>query len=84
VFPTARVTVDLPHDDYVRLKIAAASGGRGSNMSSLIRQLVHDYLEAREDAADLAVVAERAKNPDLALSHDAVMALLDERRRPHQ
>jgi Arc/MetJ-type ribon-helix-helix transcriptional regulator len=74
--PTARVTVDLPEDDYVRLKIAAASDGRGETMSRVIRALVHDYLEAREDAADLALVAQRAQNRAASLAHDEVLARL--------
>jgi Arc/MetJ-type ribon-helix-helix transcriptional regulator len=83
-YPTARITVDLPQDDYIRLKVAAASGGRGSNMSSLVRQLIHDYLEAREDAADVALVHERAQNTDPSIPDDEVKRLMEERRRQRQ
>jgi len=53
---TARLTVDLPVADYTGLRVAAAAAGRGVSMSSLIRGLVHWYLDAAdaEDAADIA------------------------------
>jgi predicted DNA-binding protein len=69
---TGRITVDLPKEDYVRLKMLAAAGGRGSTMTSIVRRLVGEYLDSSEDAADLALVAERAQNSAESLSRTDV------------
>jgi len=61
----ARITVDLPRDDYNRLKIAAAVAGRGQSMSSLVRQVVHTFLnsdDSLQDVYDAALI--RARQAD--------------------
>ncbi|MDR0366192.1 MAG: hypothetical protein LBH68_05135 [Bifidobacteriaceae bacterium] len=59
---TTRLTVDLPDGDYQMLQLVAASSGKGVTISSLVRQMVHDYLEKAQDEADLALVAERRQD----------------------
>jgi predicted DNA-binding protein len=60
---TSRLTVDLPDGDYQALRLAAASSGKGVTISSLVRQMIHEYLENLEDEADSALVAERRADP---------------------
>jgi len=63
---TSRVTVDLPNDEYQELRLAAAAGGRGSSMSSVIRDAIRSFLdaEAAEDAADIAFAKKRLAASD--------------------
>jgi len=64
----ARITVDLPREDYDRLKVAAAITGRGGSMSALVRQLVKAYLDSdseAQDIYDLALI--RARKTDRRL-----------------
>jgi hypothetical protein len=60
---TSRLTVDVPDGDYQMLRLAAAASGKGVTISSLVRQMIHDYLENLEDQAGLALVAERRADP---------------------
>jgi Arc/MetJ-type ribon-helix-helix transcriptional regulator len=57
-----RITVELPDEDYRIMKVAAAAGGRGASMSSLIRGLVHDYVERLQDETNIALVLERMQD----------------------
>jgi hypothetical protein len=57
------LTVDLADDDYQQLRIAAATAGKGVTISSVVRSLVHDYLERLQDEADLAMVEARRDSP---------------------
>ena len=59
------VLTGLSREDYDRLKVAAAITGRGGSMSSLVRQLVHDYLESDQEARDIYDLAVlRARKAD--------------------
>ncbi|MDR0593462.1 MAG: hypothetical protein LBG60_09480 [Bifidobacteriaceae bacterium] len=60
---TTRLTVDLADDEYRSLKIAVATAGKGVTMSSVVRSLVRDHLEALEDRADVALVEARREAP---------------------
>lgn len=55
----ARITVDVPREDYRGLKILAALSGPGVTMSSILRGVIHDFLETSEEAADIALAQER-------------------------
>lgn len=55
----ARITIDVPREDYQGLKILAAVSGKGVTMSSILRGVIHDFLEASEEAADIALAKER-------------------------
>jgi hypothetical protein len=57
-----RITVELPAEDYRVLKVAAAAGGRGVSMSSVIHDLVHNYVEHLQDDIDIALVLDRIKD----------------------
>jgi hypothetical protein len=63
-----RLTVDLADDDYYMLRMAAASAGKGVTISSLVREMIHDWLEDQQDRVDIAMVQERraAGGPILA------------------
>ncbi|MDR1766999.1 MAG: hypothetical protein LBR32_00940, partial [Propionibacteriaceae bacterium] len=74
----------LPAQDYAELKLVAAAGGRGSSMTAIVRRLVHEYLASSEDAADLALVAERARDNSPSLTSEQVDKLLAERRKARQ
>ena len=56
---TTRLTVDLADDDYLMLKVAVATAGKGVTLSSLVRELIHDYLEGVQDDADFALISAR-------------------------
>ncbi|MDR1431678.1 MAG: hypothetical protein LBI99_06120 [Propionibacteriaceae bacterium] len=64
-----RVTVDLPNDDYLMLRIAVAEAGKGVTLSSVVRELVHDYLERLQDDADQAL-AKKRKGSQTVLGQD--------------
>jgi len=57
--PTTRLTVDLPDDDYLMLKVAVATAGKGVTLSSVVRDLIHEYLENLQDDADWALINSR-------------------------
>lgn len=57
--PTTRLTVDLPDDDYLMLKVAVATAGKGVTLSSVVRDLIHEYLENLQDDADITLVNAR-------------------------
>jgi Arc/MetJ-type ribon-helix-helix transcriptional regulator len=73
---TARITVDLPMEDYDALKVAAALAGRGQSMSSLVRRLVRLFVrdddDELQDAFDQAVVRFRRDDPRPWISADEV------------
>lgn len=54
-----RITIDVPREDYQGLKILAALSGKGVTMSSILRGVIHDFLETSEEAADIALAQER-------------------------
>jgi hypothetical protein len=52
-----RITVEVYSDDYDALRLAAAAGGRGVSVSSVVRDLVHEWrVDAEEQAAKTAKV----------------------------
>ncbi|MDR1119223.1 MAG: hypothetical protein LBL01_08030 [Bifidobacteriaceae bacterium] len=55
----ARITVEVFEDDYRALRMAAAAGPRGTSVSRLVRQVLHEWLEQAEDAADLDLAERR-------------------------
>ncbi|MDR1790657.1 MAG: hypothetical protein LBR20_03205 [Propionibacteriaceae bacterium] len=77
---TERITIDLPAQDYAGLKLVAAAGGRGSTMTGIVRRLIHEYLASNEDAADLALVAQRARDSAPSLTSQQVDQALAEHR----
>lgn len=64
----ARITIDVPREDYQGLKILAALSGQGVTMSSILRGVIHDFLETSEEAADIALAQERfaGKRPTMS------------------
>jgi hypothetical protein len=76
----ARITVERPQSGYRVLKVAAAAAGDGVSMSSVIRDLVHEYVEALQDEADLALVLELMADPRPRLSKEDLRTHLAERR----
>jgi siroheme synthase (precorrin-2 oxidase/ferrochelatase) len=56
---TTRLTVDLADDDYQMLKVAVATAGKGVTVSSVVRELIHNHLQALQDEADQALVDAR-------------------------
>ena len=64
--PMTRLTVDLPDDDYLLLKVAVATAGKGVTLSSVVRNLIHEYLENLQDDADLALVHTREHSNTLS------------------
>jgi len=77
---TTRLTVDVSDDDYQMLRIVAATSGKGVTISSVVREMIHDYLERIQDEADLALVAERRADPRPLLSGSEVRARLAQSR----
>ncbi|MDR1443014.1 MAG: ribbon-helix-helix protein, CopG family [Bifidobacteriaceae bacterium] len=75
-----RITVELPAEDYLVLKVAAAAGGRGASMSSLIRDLVHEYVERLQDEVDVRVVLERMADARPRLSAQEAQTRLAAKR----
>ncbi|MDR1426541.1 MAG: ribbon-helix-helix protein, CopG family [Bifidobacteriaceae bacterium] len=75
-----RITVELPAEDYLVLKVAAAAGGRGASMSGLIRDLVHEYVEQLQDEVDVRVVLERMADARPRLSAQEVQTHLAAKR----
>jgi hypothetical protein len=61
--PATRLTVDAPDGDYQMLRVVAATSGKGATISSLVRQMARDCLEAVHDEADLTLVAECRTDP---------------------
>jgi Arc/MetJ-type ribon-helix-helix transcriptional regulator len=76
----ARITVELPQSDYRVLKVAAAASGGGVSMSSVIRDLVHQYVESLQDEADIAMILDRLADPRPRLSMDQMRQHLAQRR----
>jgi len=75
---TTRLTVDLPDDDYLMLKVAVATAGKGITLSSVVRDLIHQYLESLQDEADHALVGARRDSP--VVSGEEVRARFAQRR----
>ncbi|MDR0627739.1 MAG: hypothetical protein LBG11_10905 [Bifidobacteriaceae bacterium] len=63
---TTRLTVDLADGEYHSLRVAAATAGKGVTISSIVRSLIHNYLEARQDEADIAMVEARRDAPTIS------------------
>jgi hypothetical protein len=53
------MTVDLPDDDYLMLKVAAATAGKGVTLSSIVRDLIHEFLENLQNDADHMLIESR-------------------------
>ena len=54
-----RLTVDLPSSEYQALKMVAAGTGQGTTISSLVREMVHDFLTREDSAAAASRLAAR-------------------------
>jgi hypothetical protein len=80
--PTSRLTVDLPEGGYQAIRLATGSSGKGVTISSLLRQMIHDYSEDLEDEADLALVAERRADPRPPIQGGEARARFAAARRP--
>jgi hypothetical protein len=76
---TTRLTVDLLDDDYQMLRVAAAMGGKGVTVSSIVRGLIHDYFELLQDEADYELVESRKGGR--TLSGEEVRKRFAQRRR---
>jgi siroheme synthase (precorrin-2 oxidase/ferrochelatase) len=72
--------VDLADDDYQMLRVAAATSGKGVTISSLVRDMIHDYLESIQDEVDIALVAKRKADPRPMVSGSEVRTRLTEAR----
>ncbi|MDR1767875.1 MAG: hypothetical protein LBR32_05525 [Propionibacteriaceae bacterium] len=73
-----RLTVDLADDDYQALRMAAVAGGKGVTISSVVRNLIRDYLDKAEDEADLQLIAARKAENRPLLSGEEVRRRLVE------
>ena len=77
----ARITVEVFEEDYRVLRLAAAAGPRGTSVSKLVRQVVHEWLLQAEDAADLSLAVERLTDGSQDVPGVEVRAWLAAQRR---